>query len=157
MAQGVSPERVGFRFACVNASECFEIVGRKIEASLDGFAKVERVVADLHRVEHPRPYKSVLILIAEAQEQVFTALVLTRSDWSRALRTLAHRRAHSRTAKSSRGLKMAGLTQQRKTLQTASLTVAAGSSPSVTMERVLSRSQRSSKATRSSSRFLKYK
>ena len=38
------------------------------------------------------------------------------------------RRAHSRTAKSSRGLKMAGLTQQRKTLQTASLTVAAGAS-----------------------------
>src|ERR1700722_17755261 len=87
MAQGIGAERVDFRSARINASECFEIVGREIEARLDGLTEVERVIADLHIVEHPRPHESVLILIAEAHEQGFQRL---RPDAIGAIEGLAY-------------------------------------------------------------------
>ena len=97
VAHGVGAEGVDFRFARIDAGESLEIVRREIEARLDRLAEVERVIADLHVVEHPRPHESVLVLVAEAHEQRFQRLgpdaigaVERLADVRRAARPLAN-------------------------------------------------------------------
>ena len=84
---GVGAERVDFRWGRIDAGERLEIVRREIEARLERLAEVERVIADLHVVEHPRPHEGVLILVSEADEQGFHRL---RPDAIGAVERLAH-------------------------------------------------------------------
>src|SRR5580658_10027781 len=69
MPRRIGAERVDFRLARAQAGESLEIMRREIEPRLDRLLEVERVIADLHVVEHPRPHQRVLLFIAEADEQ----------------------------------------------------------------------------------------
>src|SRR6202041_3619736 len=76
---------------------------REMEARLDRLTEVERVIADLHIIEHPRPHESILIFIAEAHEQGFyrfrpdtIGAVERLSHLSGAARPLAHGKVESR-------------------------------------------------------------
>ena len=59
----------------------------EIEPRLDRLVDVERVIADLHVVEHPRPHQRVLVVIAEADEE---ALERLRPDAIGTVEGLAH-------------------------------------------------------------------
>src|ERR1700722_9462749 len=103
VVHGVSAERADFRRVWINPGESLQIMRREIEARLYGLPKVERVIADLHIIEHPRPHESILIFIAEAHEEGFRRFrpdtigsVERLSYVSGAARPLAHGKVESR-------------------------------------------------------------
>src|SRR5580658_8350144 len=97
MPRRIGAERVDFRLARAQAGESLEIMRREIEPRLDRLLEIERVIANLHIVEHPRPDQRVLVFIAETDEQALQRLrpdavgtVEGLADAGRAARPLAH-------------------------------------------------------------------
>ena len=152
----IGAERVDFRFARGDAGEGLEIMRREIEPRLDRLLEVERVIADLHVVEHPRPHQRVLVLDSRIGRRGLERLC---PDAIGTVEGLAHagraarpfpdgeiepRAEDGRIDPAAKDVADGLIDGRRRLIRLA------------TIERVLRRSQRSSRASRSSSRFLKY-
>src|SRR5277367_552604 len=100
----IGAKRLDVRFGRGGAGESLEIMRREIEPRLDRLLKVERVIADLHVVEHPGPDQRFFAVIAEADEQRLERLrpqavgtVEGLADFGRPARPLADGEVETRT------------------------------------------------------------